>query len=403
MADRRQLSLGFGEASLRKHAPAALPEVARLIGLGEEEIPQLGRILLDRISNPSAYRLVKIPKKLGGWRELEIPNANLMRIQRAIHHTLLKPRYMPSPICHSFIGRRAGGSGWLPGRSIVSNAYAHLGVPSDAGPDPEVEGIPWRIPRSIVGFDLQDAYPSVSQLCVFQIFQRLSEDPWAAAILATLTTWKDALPQGAPTSPLLMNFACQELDQALEAAFGREPFCVTRYVDDITTTSLDYDTTVAQEQLVELIEGCGFRAKPEKIISWQAGERRFHVTGIALIPEQHRVALPRSTLDRLGLLLYHSVRVLRTYHLLKIATSDVTGRYALAKAAKRARGRALGVLGLAYLIYGDEPPDRIFRCLRRPRVRADGFTDELADTARRNPPSSLIYDVMEEVSGYRSF
>lgn len=55
-----------------------------------------------------------------------------------------------------------------------------------------------------------------------------------ADILALLCTYQKLLPIGAPTSPVLSNFACLEMDKELAAFCLLKDIDYTRYADDLT-------------------------------------------------------------------------------------------------------------------------------------------------------------------------
>ena len=54
-----------------------------------------------------------------------------------------------------------------------------------------------------------------------------------------------ALPQGAPTSPMLSNLVMRKFDEALEEYANTRGLCVTRYADDIVFSTADQAFTRA--------------------------------------------------------------------------------------------------------------------------------------------------------------
>lgn len=416
MPDKRQLELFIATPLSKVMLSAAVPVVARRIGLGED-VPLVARVLNQRLTDPECYRSVLIPKKRGGYRGLDIPNKELMWVQRCIHHALLKRHYRPTPICHSFVAKsydktREHGKRWLVGRTIVSGAFAHLGVPPETEPDPEDEGIAWREPRSLFGVDLKDAYPTVGYERVLEIYEELAGDPWTAHILTWLSTWNGCLPQGAPTSPLLFNLACRELDAALQEEFGREPFDITRYADDIVLTSLRKGIAPRkQEKLVRIIEQNGFRVNRVKDVYWRDHKHALRVTGLNLKPEERAIALPAPVVDRFRSVLFHVVRALR-----KIRREKVLGEYCIKvlgevdpefsetdlrsfkKAERRLLGRVGGIAGLCHMIYGEEEllPRRLYWWLVRDELTA---LDLLPAVEESTEPADLDW-AMRQLAGY---
>lgn len=392
----------------------------------------LDHVLGDRIRNPKIYRRVLIPKKSGGERAIDIPGSHLMFVQRVIHHGLLKPAYTPTAVCHSYVA----------GRSIASNAYAHLGVPPGVRPSEESK-IAWRVPRSLLGVDLEEAYPSITDDRVFAIFQQITGDPYTAEILSCLTTWQGALPQGAPTSPLLLNFACRDIDQVLVARFPDPPFVVTRYADDFTLTSTEEEISPSdRRRFVKFIELFGFRVNAKKLAYWRARDRKLLVTGLTLNPEKRRVELRRELLERFRAILFKSALVLRPRRseLLhawraRLDTENWT------KEERRALGMIMAIRGLVKML-GRDVPHRLtsrLKFLTEPSLYADAeqmfptpqdegaardvamddreldvnaqldegaaldvFWDDHTANAESEDVRSLLQEVLGGVSGYRS-
>jgi RNA-directed DNA polymerase len=87
--------------------------------------------------------------------------------------------------------------GFLPERSIVTNASVHVGQA-------------W-----VLNFDLENFFGSFNQSDVRNLFVSppYSFDAPVADLLGKLCSSSLGLPQGAPTSPMLSNWLCLELDQ----------------------------------------------------------------------------------------------------------------------------------------------------------------------------------------------
>lgn len=421
MTDRRQLKL-IAEPLSAEMLRAAVPVVAREIRLEQEwaerhlwikhihklppetKIPDLFGVMNKIITKASGiYKAVPIPKKTRGYRWLDIPGWELMFVQRCVHHHYLSRLYLPTRICHSFVGgrydqAREHGSRWLTGRSTVSNAFAHLGVPADVEPDPKSKTIKWRKPHAIFAVDLEDAYPSVKAERVFQIYEALAGDPWTPQVLTVLSTLNGSIPQGAPTSPLLLNFACWGLDLELEHEFNTGPYRITRYVDDITlSTTYRGISRQMQERLVRAIERHGWRVNRSKDCYLHERRHALRVTGINLDPDSDygSVSLARPVLERFRLLLYHSARILKGAKMDVLLAEEVdkeAARLRLRPVERQAVGRIRGILGFCHMVYGDNAlwlPRRLF-CKSLPSLEA------LMVTIKQNPPIGDIRDAMGE-------
>lgn len=161
-----------------------------------------------------SYRKIEIPKKSGGTRVTFAPHPKLGEAQRIILRRFLY-RFEVDRRLHAFV----------PGRSHVTNAIYHA----------------CALPRYILRMDFKDAFPSVKaqhlrpilkriilerdrlyfkaldarlkktpvqQLRLFEPSEpspseKLAEE--VTNILLALTTYHGRLPQGAPTSPYLLN------------------------------------------------------------------------------------------------------------------------------------------------------------------------------------------------------
>lgn len=139
----------------------------------------------------------------GKQRTLLIPDDELREIQRRIYAQLLRPVSVNRCV-HS-----------RPGFSILTNAHAHT-----------------RHPFLSV-FDVADCFPSISPYRVRKGLLRVGFHESAAWLVTRLATVSNELPQGAPTSPGLLNIVFIDLDRKI-ASVGRDiGLTYTRYYDDL--------------------------------------------------------------------------------------------------------------------------------------------------------------------------
>lgn len=156
------------------------------------------------------YKQFTIAKRSGGLRIINAPSLKLKRLQRKLADYLTSTQGAVKPSVHGFAR----------GKSIVTNAKSH------------------SLPRTkhILNIDIEDFFPSISFYRVRGLFQG---EPFnfsyqLATVLAQLTTYKNRLPQGAPTSPIISNLICRSLDRDLIALAKENRAIYTRYCDDIT-------------------------------------------------------------------------------------------------------------------------------------------------------------------------
>jgi len=162
---------------------------------------------LYRAPDEQRYRAFEIPKRTGGMRQIHAPVGLIRELQEKLA-PLLQLHYAAHPGAHGFIKER----------SILTNAAEHVGQ------------------RQVLNVDLEDFFPSVNFGRVRGIFMAppFKLGPAAAALFAQLCTHRNGLPQGAPTSPPLSNFAAVQLDRALSRLARENGVRYSRYADDIT-------------------------------------------------------------------------------------------------------------------------------------------------------------------------
>jgi RNA-directed DNA polymerase len=174
-------------------------------GVGEKQ-------LLFHLYSPKApkYKTFTIPKASGEDRLIAVPPPVLMNWQRILCEFLTK-RYVRKPSVHGFVN----------GYSICSNAKVHINR------------------HLVLNIDIRDFFPSIHYGRVRGMFARHPFNfPHAvASTLARLCTWNGALPQGAPTSPIISNLVCRGMDNDLWRLLKKSPCKYTRYADDITIST----------------------------------------------------------------------------------------------------------------------------------------------------------------------
>ena len=196
-------------------------QLAAALGL---EIPQLRWMAYHRdAATKLHYYRFTIPKRSGGERPIWAPHKQLKAAQRWILRNIVE-RLPVHGAAHGF----------LPGRSIASNAAQH----ADS--------------KIIVKVDLKDFFPTVTLPRVKGVFRKAGYREQIATLLALLCTEAPreivesggrtyylslgprCLPQGAPTSPGLTNTLCLRLDRRLQGLASKLGWRYTRYADDLT-------------------------------------------------------------------------------------------------------------------------------------------------------------------------
>lgn len=213
------------------------------------------------------YNRFTIPKKNGDARTIEVPTYRLKNLQGKLKDVLYEI-YWGKPSVHGFVN----------GRSIVSNAQNHLDK------------------QYIFNIDLQDYFGSIHFGRVRNLFMSnpLNFNREIATILAQICCFRNALPQGAPTSPIVANMITFKLDSQLQTLAKRVNATYTRYADDITfsftckRSRLPGEVIVLENSsvrpaavLTRLIEENGFRINYEKV-RLSGKHSRMEVTGLTV-------------------------------------------------------------------------------------------------------------------------
>jgi RNA-directed DNA polymerase len=215
-----------------------------------------------------AYRRVRIPKKRGGFRNLDIPDDATKALQRRLLRRVLVG-----------LSAHPAATGFEHGKTIVDNAAPHSGS------------------HVVIRMDVVDFFPSTKSARVLRYFQWVGWGREAAEVLTKLTTWGDGLPQGAPTSPRLSNLVNYYLDVQLAAVAKSRKGRYTRYADDITI-SLDADLRVRDtiQAVVAVLRFHGYRMHKKEKLRVMRRHQRQYVTGLVV---NDTVRLPREIRRRL--------------------------------------------------------------------------------------------------------
>lgn len=197
-------------------------------------------------------------KSDGSKRRIDAPTKRLKEIQ---HILLEKIVFYASPQAH----------GGVKERSIKTNALVH------------------RKSRYLMTVDLKDAYPTINAKMVYWFFRQMNASAKLARVLTRLTTFRDQLPQGAPTSLALFNALLGasnllNVDPVLrsERIRGR-PVRYSRYVDDLTFSAGVKITPDFLKSVTKQLARAGLKLNPAKTRFGSQKRGALRVTGVNLI------------------------------------------------------------------------------------------------------------------------
>ncbi len=225
------------------------------------------------VSKDSHYHTFEIPKKSGGVRKISAPKKRLKALQQWILENILN-KIPVTDAAHGF----------LKGKSIVSNANAHLQK------------------DIVINIDLKDFFPSIHYARVKGLFQSLGYAEQLATIFALACTQalskkvtldgqqyfvqqaKRFLPQGSPASPAISNLIAYKLDRKLKGLAIKLGFDYSRYADDLSfSCQADNEKQIAK-LLFFIKKICffeGFEVHPQKTHIMRKSNRQ-EVTGIVV-------------------------------------------------------------------------------------------------------------------------
>ena len=209
------------------------------------------------------YHKAKLPKKSGGIRNLSVPDEVMKSIQRRIADVLL---------IHMPISRYA--KAYRFGSSTLRNAKHHVGK------------------QVVLKLDILHFFDSIRYSTVKdKVFpEEIYAEP-LRILLTMLCYHKDALPQGAPSSPAITNIILYEFDELVGQWCREKGIAYTRYCDDMTFSG-DFDPAEVIRFVRLELKKMGFLLNEQKTRIQHPGQHQ-SVTGIVVneklsIPADYR-------------------------------------------------------------------------------------------------------------------
>jgi len=188
----------------------------------ERELGFSAKTLYSVSNNISShYAKTQIPKRDGGVRTLSVPDAILKSIQRAILEKLLA--YEPvSPYAKAY----------KPASGIKKNAASHV------------------FAKQLLKLDILRFFDNVSYSAVKErVFPAKRYSEKIRILLTMLCYHREALPQGAPTSPAISNIILRDFDMRVGEWCRDRKIVYTRYCDDMSFSG-DFDS----REVIEFID-----------------------------------------------------------------------------------------------------------------------------------------------------
>jgi len=188
-----------------------------------------------KIHNKEKYYFqFEVPKKSGS-RVISAPAKRLKDIQKNLLKNVLYKKSFPHEYAHGFAKRK----------SILTNASIH------------------KNRKIILKLDIKDFFPSISFNRVKNLFLYMGLSEYVSTAMADLVTYKNQLPQGAPTSPYITNLICKKLDTRLYRFAKKCGLKYSRYADDMSFSGNSISGSIIRK-ITKIIEEEGFVVNDEK-------------------------------------------------------------------------------------------------------------------------------------------
>lgn len=151
------------------------------------------------------YRHFSIQKKGGGEREICSPKYFLKTVLYWLGAYLLKDLRVHES-CHAY----------TKGKSIITNASPHLNR------------------AYVANLDIENFFGNVTPDHIIACLDANKIGPKLTKVISDLVTYDGALPQGAPTSPIISNAVLYDFDKRMTSLSEMFGLSYSRYADDIT-------------------------------------------------------------------------------------------------------------------------------------------------------------------------
>jgi len=223
------------------------------------------------------HSIPKRDRRRGRRRVWEIGDEYVATVYKTLLHRFHDfasaniPGY-PSPIAH----------GYVPKRSILSNASVHVGAPL------------------LATADIREFFPSITFSRIEALLHDFGLHASVARDLAAMVTIDGRLALGLPPSPMIANLICTSLDRRLSEMAARVGALVTRYADDLSFSGA---VVPSRMQIASVLELEGFLLAEGKYRVKKRGQATF-VTGLS-VSDHIRARVPKRFKHDLRQALYY--------------------------------------------------------------------------------------------------
>nr|WP_294875085.1 reverse transcriptase domain-containing protein [uncultured Pedobacter sp.] len=205
------------------------------------------------------YREFTIRKSNGKPRTLVEPLPSLKEIQTWILENIII-EIPVSKFAKAYVKKR----------SLIENVKYHKGR------------------EAVLTLDIKDFFDSITFEKVENIFASIGYSSNISNLLAKLTTFRETLPQGAPTSPYLSNLVLRNFDDCVASYCIERNIRYTRYADDLSFSGDDSDLNI-EDFIQSELDKVDLKLNPDKSKLRKKGQRQM-ITGLVV---NEKIQIPK--------------------------------------------------------------------------------------------------------------
>lgn len=222
----------------------------------------------------SYYRNFRVKKKNDTYRYINEPLNQLFTIQKEFSQFLLINR-----------AKNDHSHGFELNKSIITNANKHVNK------------------KIVLNIDLEDFFSNISTSRIGKLLlEKFNISEVEAIKIADLLTYKNSLPQGSPSSPVLSNLICEQLDYELHKYCKQFNITYTRYADDMSFSFNFNKLPIIQvKNIIFIIEQNNFKINKKKYRYYYRNTRQL-VTGLVV---NEKINVKREYYKNLRAILYN--------------------------------------------------------------------------------------------------
>lgn len=222
----------------------------------------------------SYYKNFNVKKKDGSFRRINEPLNQLFTIQKEFSQFFIINRSIDD-----------NSHGFELNKSIITNANQHINK------------------KIVLNIDLENFFLNISTSRIVEfLIQKFNVSEIKANKIADLLTYKNSLPQGSPSSPVISNFICEKLDLELYKYCKQFNITYTRYADDMSFSfSFNKLPDFQVKNIISIIEQNDFKINKKKYRYYYRNTRQV-VTGLVV---NDKVNVKREFYKNLRAVLYN--------------------------------------------------------------------------------------------------